>query len=542
MLFSINKQITCTIRKTSSRGFTNSVKLHHALPSRCTPKRNFTSNLPRFLVWDTQIGVRHLSLTAPGRNLSDGPSLHSVAFVASEAKLENIATEVTNLPPEEILAAADLTSPAENIITELTNPPLEEILVAADLTSPAESTVVSEEIIVDSVPLSNEGIANDFFTPETNTVQEISQLPSENLSAVTDTFTSSAPPMEFISIPEPPSIPIPTETISVVNSLSEPPFSDLDLGGYTPAGLIESALEWLHIGADLPWWICIVLGTVTIRTLLFPLVVKSQRHNAKVANNSPQMQVLQKKMTEARQSGNAMLTAQMTNEMQIFMKEKDINPFKGLILPLVQAPIFISVFIALRSMASAPVESFKTGGLFCFTDLTVCDPYYVLPILTSATLFLSIEMGTNTAQMNAQNMGLMKYFLRALPVVMFPFIMHFPAALTLYWFSANVITGAQVALFKVPKVRDYFQIEARRNFESDQMEVLDSNKKKGFRQSATEAWNNMKIINELEERKKFSELKFKQAGHSPVQKTYKYDPTKQTAQQIVKRIKGPKRP
>jgi len=39
-------------------------------------------------------------------------------------------------------------------------------------------------------------------------------------------------------------------------------------------------------------------------------------------------------------------------------------------------------------------------------------------------------MGTNTAQMNAQNMGLMKYFLRALPVVMFPFIMHFPAVFT----------------------------------------------------------------------------------------------------------------
>ena len=88
-------QITCTIRKTSSRGFTNSVKLHHALPSRCTPKRNFTSNLPRFLVWDTQIGVRHLSLTAPGRNLSDGPSLHSVAFVASEAKLVTTMTTFT---------------------------------------------------------------------------------------------------------------------------------------------------------------------------------------------------------------------------------------------------------------------------------------------------------------------------------------------------------------------------------------------------------------------------------------------------------------
>ena len=179
----------------------------------------------------------------------------------------------------------------------------------------------------------------------------------------------------------------------------------------------------------------------------------------------------------------------------------------------------------------------------------------------------------------------MKYFLRALPVIMFPFIMNFPAvdskillristctfdfllliqALTLYWLSANVITGGQVALFKIPQVRDFFQIEARRNFEPDQMEVLDSNKKKGFRQSATEgkmgttdqiidlffyyfklillAWNNMKIVNELEERKKFSELKFKQAGLSPVQKTYKYDPTKQTAEQIAKRIRGPKRP
>ena len=48
------------------------------------------------------------------------------------------------------------------------------------------------------------------------------------------------------------------------------------------------------------------LGTLTIRTVLFPLVIKGQRHNARVANNSPQMQVLQQKMTQARQSGNAL--------------------------------------------------------------------------------------------------------------------------------------------------------------------------------------------------------------------------------------------
>jgi len=523
LLLSVKKQITCTTRKTLSPGFTTSIKHYHVSSTKCTQGRNLSSKLSRLLVWDTQIGVRHLSLTVPGRSPTNSEaSFHSVAFIAPEAKLENTAAfEETFTSTEPLMndGATDSFLTLESINSqEVSQFPPEEILAATD------------------------SITSSVLPVESNDVQEISQLPSEEVLVTTDSFTSSVPPMECISIPEPPSIPIPTETVNVINTLSEPRFADIDLGGYTPPGIIESVLEWMHIGLDLPWWICIVAGTVTIRTLLFPLVVKSQRHNAKVANNSPQMQVLQKKMTEARQSGNAMLTAQITNEMQIYMKEKDINPFKGLILPLVQAPIFISVFMGLRAMADTPVESMKTGGLFCFSDLTVCDPYYVLPILTSATLFLSIELGTNTAQMNAQNMGLMKYFLRALPVIMFPFIMNFPAALTLYWLSANVITGGQVALFKIPQVRDFFQIEARRNFEPDQMEVLDSNKKKGFRQSATEAWNNMKIVNELEERKKFSELKFKQAGLSPVQKTYKYDPTKQTAEQIAKRIRGPKRP
>lgn len=521
LLFSVSKQITCTLRKTSSPGFTSSVKLYH-VSSRCSQGRNSVLKLSRLIVWDAHTGVRHLSLSVPARSPSSGEaSLHSVAFVVPEAKLENPTTDETVID-----AALTNNGTTDQFLTLETN----NVQEVSQL--PFEEILGTTDSLATLVP-----------PTESNDIQSIPQLSSEGASVVTDSFTSSPAPIESISIPEPPTVPIPTETVNVINTLSEPPFSDLDLGGYSPVGLVESALEWLHIGLDLPWWTSIVIGTVTIRTLLFPLVVKSQRHNAKVANNSPQMQVLQKKMTEARQSGNAMLTAQITNEMQIFMKEKDINPFKGLILPLVQAPIFISVFMGLRAMAAAPVESMKTGGLFCFSDLTVCDPYYVLPVLTSATLFLSIELGTNTAQMNAQNMGLMKYFLRGLPVIMFPFIMHFPAALTLYWFSANVITGAQVAFFKIPQVRDFFKIEARRNFEPEQMKILDSNKKKGFRQSATEAWNNMKIVNELEERKKFSEMKFKQAGLSPVQKTYKYDPTKQTtAQQIAKRIKGPRKP
>jgi YidC/Oxa1 family membrane protein insertase len=93
-----------------------------------------------------------------------------------------------------------------------------------------------------------------------------------------------------------------------------------------------------------------------------------------------------------------------------FMKDKDISPFKNLLVPLAQVcvhcviynrrsykfffqmPIFISFFVGLRRMANAPVDSFHTGGMMWFTDLTVCDPYYILPVITSVTLWATVEV------------------------------------------------------------------------------------------------------------------------------------------------------
>jgi YidC/Oxa1 family membrane protein insertase len=55
-------------------------------------------------------------------------------------------------------------------------------------------------------------------------------------------------------------------------------------------------------------------------------------------------------------------------------------------------PIFISVFWGLRGMATLPVESMTQGGILWFVDLTVPDPYYLLPLLTSATMLATIEV------------------------------------------------------------------------------------------------------------------------------------------------------
>lgn len=62
------------------------------------------------------------------------------------------------------------------------------------------------------------------------------------------------------------------------------------------------------------------------------------------------------------------------------------------VLLFYQVPIFLSVFSGLRGMASLPVESLMTGGMGWFADLTVCDPYYILPFFSMASIFLMFEV------------------------------------------------------------------------------------------------------------------------------------------------------
>ncbi|XP_067015853.2 mitochondrial inner membrane protein OXA1L [Anabrus simplex] len=316
---------------------------------------------------------------------------------------------------------------------------------------------------------------------------------------------------------------LPLDTVvDVVQTVGEPSFASLGLGGWTPVGMVEQCLEFLHVTCDMPWWGAIALGTAVVRVTLFPLVILAQRNAAKMNNNLPQLQLIQMKMTEARQTGNQLEAARYAQELMLFMKEKDISPFRNMIVPLAQAPVFISFFMALRGMANLPVESLKHGGLFWFEDLTLPDQYYLLPIITSATLYLTIEIGTDSARLTAANMQVMKFVLRALPICIFPFTVNFPGAVLCYWVSSNFISLLQVGILKIPAVRDYCKIEPLVVHSKVSLPV----KKQGFVDGFRESWNNMKITKELEERQRLDEMRFQKAGMGPIQKTYKYDPTR----------------
>lgn len=330
------------------------------------------------------------------------------------------------------------------------------------------------------------------------------------------------------SIPEPPPIPDPstlvdlTDTVQTVAANGEPTFASLGLGGWSPVGMVQNCLEFLHISLDVPWWGAILIGTVVVRVVMFPLVIMSQRNTAVMNNNLPEMQVIQMKMSQARQTGNQLEAARYAQEMVGFMKERGLNPLKNMLVPLAQAPLFISFFMGLRGMANCPVESMTYGGLAWFTDLTVPDQFFLLPVITSATMWATIELGVDGGRLDAQNMQMMRYFLRAIPVIMIPFTINFPGAILVYWCSSNFISLIQVGLLKVPAVRDYFKIPKLIKHSQESLPI----KKKGFVDGAKESWTNMKISKELAERQRVDEMIFTRAGKGPLQKTYKFDPTK----------------
>ena len=151
---------------------------------------------------------------------------------------------------------------------------------------------------------------------------------------------------------------------------------------------MQYSLELLHIGCDLPWWAAITMITVIVKALSVPLVISSNKNSAKMQTVIPQLVALQEKMTTARNCGNEIEVAVRSAELQTLLKKNDVSlvPVTNIVLRIL---LHVPVFMALREMAYLPVESLKTGGLWWFTDLTITDPYYLLPLFTSVGLFFS---------------------------------------------------------------------------------------------------------------------------------------------------------
>ena len=206
----------------------------------------------------------------------------------------------------------------------------------------------------------------------------------------------------------------------------------MGLVNFSPVGGLETVLEAIHISTGLPWWATIAVTTVAIRTALVPFIVKLQGNTARLHNVKPQLDRLTENMKLAKETNDTAALARFSTQTQELFAKNDCNPLKSLMLPLLQAPVMISFYLALRDMAQLPVPQFQTGGTAWFTDLTIADPTYVLPVASSLGFLAIMELGSEAGGVSQPKA--MKNVMRFMAVAMVPLTMNFPSVSgSCYW-------------------------------------------------------------------------------------------------------------
>jgi YidC/Oxa1 family membrane protein insertase len=190
------------------------------------------------------------------------------------------------------------------------------------------------------------------------------------------------------------------------------------------------ALKWLH-GLVGNWGWSIVLLTILINVVIFPLRHKSVVSMRKMQALQPQLKAIQDRYAALKVTDPA--RQKMNTEIMNLYREKGVNPASGCVPMLLQMPILLAFY----AMLGYAIELRGAGFVGWIHDLSQPDPFYLIPILVSATMFWQQKMMPTTADPAQQQVMMF------MPI-MFGFIFLTTAAGTaLYWFVSNVWTIGQ---------------------------------------------------------------------------------------------------
>jgi len=174
------------------------------------------------------------------------------------------------------------------------------------------------------------------------------------------------------------------------------------------------------------WGWSIVMMTMLIRLVLFPLTYKGMVSMNKLKALSPKIKELQAKYKGDKQKLN-------THMMELY-KKHGANPMGGCLPMILQIPVFFAIYRVLQNA----IELKGAPWILWVHDLAVMDPYYILPVAMGITMFLHQRI-TPTNFTDPMQEKIMKF----LPLIFTFFFVTFPAGLTLYWFTNNLFSIAQ---------------------------------------------------------------------------------------------------
>jgi YidC/Oxa1 family membrane protein insertase len=209
-------------------------------------------------------------------------------------------------------------------------------------------------------------------------------------------------------------------------------------------GWFAQVLLWAMNGLNrvgMQYWLAIVVITVIIKLLFWPLTNASTKSMKRMAALQPQMKAIQEKYKDD--------PAKMNRKVMEFMKEHRVNPLGGCLPVLLQMPVFFGFFLMIRSAIEL-----RGAQFFWACDLSKADtifflpylnfPVNPLPLIMGATMLWQARLTPAAPGMDPMQQNIMKYM-----PLMFLFILYnFSAGLTLYWTVQNLLSIAQMKLTK----------------------------------------------------------------------------------------------
>jgi YidC/Oxa1 family membrane protein insertase len=184
-------------------------------------------------------------------------------------------------------------------------------------------------------------------------------------------------------------------------------------------------LEKIH-GFVRNWGLAIIIVTFLIKLVFYRLTAASGRSMAKMRNVAPRIKAIQERYKDDRE--------QLGRQMMELYKREKINPLAGCLPILIQIPFFLAFYWVLLES----VEMRQAPFFAWITDLSVRDPYFILPILMGAAMYgqFKLQPMPSTDPMQAKVFAFM-------PVIMSVTMAWFPAGLVLYWLTNTLLSIAQ---------------------------------------------------------------------------------------------------
>ncbi len=196
-------------------------------------------------------------------------------------------------------------------------------------------------------------------------------------------------------------------------------------------GLIPDSLEAAS------WGLAIILLTIVVRLILFPLTWKQYRSAQSMQAVQPKIKELQKKYKSDR--------AKLQQETMKLYQEHHVNPFASCLPLLLQLPVFISLYYSISGRAAyldqSVTEAIKNASFLWIDRLG--DPNHVLLVFYVVTQLASTELTLTTMSDSRQ-----KWMMRGMPIIFVFILMNFPAGLFLYWITTNLWTIMQQLIIR----------------------------------------------------------------------------------------------